>query len=154
LYRARRFEEAISHLNRAIALEPRSYGGYLRLADAYEEIGRYTEALALHNKAEALSNRQPACSLRVARIYARMGKHEDARQILDRLVRTGKHDSLTGSYSTLLAGLYAALGDRDEAFRVLFKNVEFRDGLGVYAKVDPPLDALIQIHGGRYCSAA
>ena len=42
----------------------------------------------------------------------------------------------------LVAGLYAALGDKDEAFRLLFKNTEVRDGLGVYVKVDPALDPL------------
>ena len=46
LYRARRFDEAILHLNQAIELEPETAGNYGRLADVYEEMGRYDEALA------------------------------------------------------------------------------------------------------------
>jgi TolB-like protein/DNA-binding winged helix-turn-helix (wHTH) protein/Tfp pilus assembly protein PilF len=134
LYRSRRFEEAISHLNRAIELEPGSFGGYTRLADVYEEMGRYAEALELNEKARVLLNRPPGRSVRVARIYARMGRRKEAREILDRLRETGTRESL--------AGLYAALDDKDEAFRVLFENTEIRDGLGFYVKVDPPLDVL------------
>jgi TolB-like protein/DNA-binding winged helix-turn-helix (wHTH) protein/Flp pilus assembly protein TadD len=132
LYRARRFEEAVSHLNRAIALEPESAGAYGRLADVYEEMGRYTEALAMHKKADALLNRPPGRDVRVARIYARMGKRKEARQILDRLPKTGR-------YYEGLAGVYAALGNKDEAFRLLFKKV--RPSLN-YVKTDPPLENL------------
>ena len=135
LYRARRFEAAISHLNRAIELEPQSPGAYARLADVYEEMGRYTEALALNEKVRTLRNRPPGHSPRVARIYARMGKRKDAMQILGTL-RSTDGDAF------LIAGLHAALGDKDEAFRLLFKNTEVRDGLGVYVKTDPALDPL------------
>ena len=152
LYRARRFEDAISHLNRAIELEPQSPGSYSRLGDVYEQMGRYTEALALQEKAGALRNHPRERSPQVARIYARMGKRKEAMEILDTLQRTGGDQFLAGlnvpgsgptlSASLDLAGLYAALGDNDEAFRLLFKNIEVRDGLGVYVKVDPPLDPL------------
>ena len=144
LYRARRFEDAISHMNRAIELEPQSPGAYSRLADVYEQMGRYTEALALHEKVRAIGNHPPGRSPRVARIYARMGKRKEARQILATLRRTGGDQFLAGLYNASLdlAGLYAALGDKDEAFRLLFKYTEVRDGLGVYVKVDPPLDVL------------
>ena len=143
LYRARRFEDAISHLNRAIELEPQSPGEYSRLADVYEQMGRYNEALALHEKVRSLGNRSSTRSLRVARIYARMGKPKEARQILDTLRSTGGDRFLAGLNAGLdLAGLYAALGDKDEAFRLLLKNTEVRYGLGIYVKVDPPLDPL------------
>jgi TolB-like protein/DNA-binding winged helix-turn-helix (wHTH) protein/Tfp pilus assembly protein PilF len=135
LYRARRFEDAISYLNRAIELEPQSPGAYSRLADVYEQMGKYTEALALNEKFSALRNHPPERNPRVARIYARMGKRKEARQILDSLRRSDGD-------AFLIAGLHAALGDKDEAFRLLFKNTEVRDGLGVYVKVDPPLDPL------------
>jgi TolB-like protein/cytochrome c-type biogenesis protein CcmH/NrfG len=134
LYRARRFEEAIPHLKRAIALEPQSPGGYWRLADVYEEMGRYAEALSLAERAAMLVNRQPDSSFQVARIHARMGKRKEARQILAALPKTGR------DYSEL-AGVYAALGDKDEAFRLLFKKGEHRPILN-YSKTDPPLEPL------------
>jgi tetratricopeptide (TPR) repeat protein len=134
LYRARRFEEAIPHLKRAIALEPQSPGGYGRLADVYEEMGRYAEALSLAERAAMLFNRQPDSSIKVARIHARMGKRKEARQILAALPKTDR------DYSEL-AGVYAALGDKDEAFRLLFKKGEHRPTLN-YSKTDPPLEPL------------
>jgi tetratricopeptide (TPR) repeat protein len=135
LYRARKFEEAIPHLNRAIALEPGSSGGYERLADVYEELGRYDEALALHERVRALLNRPPGSSLDVARIYARMGKRKQARQILATFL--AGPDALFHK----LAGVYAALGQKDEAFRMLFKKSESREGLA-YMAVDPSLESL------------
>jgi TolB-like protein/DNA-binding winged helix-turn-helix (wHTH) protein/Tfp pilus assembly protein PilF len=134
LYRARRFEEAIPHLNRAIELEPQSPGGYGRLADVYEEIGQYAEALALHEKVEALANRPVSRRVQVARIYSRMGKRKEARQLLDALRTTGR------SYSGL-EQVYAALGDKDEAFRLLFRKPDERPILN-YTKTDPPLAVL------------
>jgi hypothetical protein len=40
-----------------------------------------------------------------------------------------------------LAEAYAALGDKDEAFRQLFRRIEDQTGLN-YAKADPPFDSL------------
>src|SRR6266566_3117100 len=84
-------------------------------------------------KARALVNRPPGPSLPVARIYARMGKRKEARQILDAVPKTGSHVSL--------ATVYAALGDKGEAFRLLFENIEVHDGLA-YVKTDPRLASL------------
>lgn len=134
LYRARRFDEAILHLNQAIELQPQAAGNYGRLADVYEEMGRFDEALAVHEKEKKVSGRAQDLSPAVARIYARMGKADEARRILD-LQRT------QGSQWFVLATTYAALGDNDEAFRLLFQATEERDALN-YVKTDPRLDSL------------
>ena len=134
LYRARRFDEAIPHLNQAIELQPEAAGNYGRLADVYEEMGRYDEALAVHEKERKVSGRAQDLSPAVARIYARMGKRDEARRILE-LQRT------RGSQWFVLATTYAALGDNDEAFRLLFQVTEERDALN-YVKTDPRLDSL------------
>jgi eukaryotic-like serine/threonine-protein kinase len=42
----------------------------------------------------------------------------------------------------LVAGVYAALGDKDEAFRILEKAIEERNSLLVVLKEDPPLENL------------
>lgn len=134
LYRARRFDDAIPHLKQAIELQPEAAGHYGRLADVYEEMGRYDEALAVHEKEKAVSGRAQDLSPAVARIYARMGKPDEARRMLD-LQRT------KGSQWFVLATTYAALGDNDEAFRLLFQVTEERDALN-YVKTDPRLDSL------------
>jgi TolB-like protein/DNA-binding winged helix-turn-helix (wHTH) protein/Flp pilus assembly protein TadD len=134
LYRARRFDEAILHLNQAIELEPQTAGNYHRLADVYEEMARYDEALALHDKEDKLLGRSSAVGPDIARIYARMGRRDQARQVLP-LRQTSKRAWLS------LAAAYAALDDREEAFRLLFDSIEERDGLN-YVKTDPRLDPL------------
>jgi TolB-like protein/Tfp pilus assembly protein PilF len=133
LYRARKFDEAIAHLNRAIELAPQSpAGAYHRLAEVYEQLGRYAEALALLEKAISVEDRSASVLLR-ARIYARMGKRKEARQILD---------ASRGRDPQLLATVYAALGEKDEAFRLLFRAIEEPQGLPVYMKTSPPFDSL------------
>ena len=134
LYRARRFDDAIAHLNEAIELEPQTPGNYHRLADVYEEVGRYDEALDLHGKEDALLGRPPGAGPAIARIYARMGKPAEARRILraPRAAQVGVDESAT---------VYAALGDKDEAFRSLSRMFEEREGLN-YVKTDPRFDSL------------
>jgi tetratricopeptide (TPR) repeat protein len=136
LYRARRFDEAISHLNRAISLEPRNHAAYGRLGDVYEEMGKYAEALAANEKANALAGRA-VYSADIARIYARMGKRNEARQILETFRNRAVDLPVMAA-----AGAYAALGDRDEAFRMLFSKVEEHNVSDMYVKVAPPLDSL------------
>ena len=132
LYRARKFDEAMVHYNRAIELAPYSAAGaYHRLAEVYEELGRYAEALALLQKAAAAENRSGS-RLATARIYARMGKREEARAIAN---------SSKGSDPYSLAMVYAALGENDEAFRLLLRALEDSPSLG-YANTDPKFDSL------------
>jgi len=133
LYRARRFEEAIPHLNQAIELEPQT-ANYHRLADVYEEMGRYDEALALHERETRVLGRPSGVGPDVARIYARMGNRDKARQVLS-LGEKSQRPFL------LYAAAHAALGERDEAFRLLFNAVEERDALN-FVKTDPRLDSL------------
>jgi TolB-like protein/Tfp pilus assembly protein PilF len=134
LYRAHRFDEAIVHLNQAIELEPQSAGSYQRLADVLEEMGRYADAIALHEKRDRMLGASVGVSPEIARIYARMGKPGEARRILN-LNRT------TSPPRFVTATTYAALGARDEAFRLLFQMTEARDVLN-YVKTDPRLDTL------------
>ena len=61
-----------------------------------------------------------------------MGRQREARQMVSGL-KAGAFD---------IAGVYAALGDKDEAFRILEKAVKERDSLLVFFKEDPTLDDL------------
>jgi TolB-like protein/Tfp pilus assembly protein PilF len=137
LYRARRFDEAISYLNRAIALEPRNLGAHARLGDVYAQMGQYAEALAAYEKGNSATGDATAISARVARVYARMGKRNEARQVLAALRKRPAGLPLIES-----AGAYTALGYKDEAFRLLFRNLEERSEVGIFVNEDPPFDEL------------
>jgi TolB-like protein/DNA-binding winged helix-turn-helix (wHTH) protein len=135
LYRARRYDEAIVHLHRAIELDPQSpAGAYGRLADVYEAVGKYGEALMLLENETSIEGRPRNANgtVAAARIYALMGKRKEA---------IGMLKGSRGSNPQVLAMAYTALGDHDEAFRLLFRIIE-DPSFNVYVKTDPRFDRL------------
>jgi TolB-like protein/Tfp pilus assembly protein PilF len=131
LYRARKYEEAITHFNQALELESRNYTAHIRLGDVYAKLGRYDEAITMFEKAAQLRS-EGMHSARLARVYALMGKQREARQLLSQ--------SKAGPFD--IAGAYVALGDKDEAFRILEQAVGARNSLLVFFKEDPTFDDL------------
>jgi eukaryotic-like serine/threonine-protein kinase len=131
LYRSRKYDEATLHLKRALELEPRNYSAYVRLGDVYAKLGRYDDAITVFEKAAQLRS-DGKHAARIARVYALMGRKHEARQMLIE-IKEGPFE---------IAGVYAALGDLDEAFRILLKAVEERNSLLVYLKEDPSFDNL------------
>jgi TolB-like protein/Tfp pilus assembly protein PilF len=132
LYRARRYEEAVPHLKRAVELEPRSIGANFRLGDVYAQLGRYDEAIAAFEKIRELTRDERTFRAGIARVHALVGRQREARQMISG-VKAQPID---------VAGVYAALGDKDEAFRILEKAIEERNSLLVVLKEDPPLENL------------
>ena len=135
LYRGRRYDDAIVHLNRAIELDPQAPArAYRRLADVYEAVGKYDEALTLLEKEARIDGRSGGAShtTRAARIQALMGNREEAIEMLNGLRGANPHE---------LAMAYTALGDYDEAFRLLFGIID-EPSFDVYVKTDPAFDRL------------
>ena len=131
LYRAHRYEEALPHLLRAVELEPRGLGANVRLGDLYVQLGRYDEAIATYERAREVDPNGRNFQAAVARVYALMGRHREARQMVSGLKAN----------PYIIAGVYAALRDKDEAFRILEKAVEEHQ-LITPLKVEPPLESL------------
>jgi tetratricopeptide (TPR) repeat protein len=142
LYRARKYEEALPYLHRAIELDPNPGNAmpYWILGDIYVELGRYDEAIASFKKFQShIGGDAVGSSAGVARAYARMGKQNEARRILAELKAT--NDPNKFSFGPV-AHAYTALGNKDEAFKVLFRLVEERNNLATHLKADPPLESL------------
>ena len=78
-------------------------------------------------------------SAEIAGVYARMGKQKEARRMLAELKATTDPASFSNAP---VAQAYTALGDKDEAFKVLFRLVEERNNLATTIKADPPFDSL------------
>ncbi len=131
-YRARRYEEALPVLQRAVQLEPRSLGANSRLGSVYAELGRYEEALAVYQKAEEIAPSIEGWRDVTAYVYARMGRKEEARQMVSGLK----------AFPIDVAGVYAALDDKDEAFRILEEAIEQRKQQLIVLKEDPTLENL------------
>jgi eukaryotic-like serine/threonine-protein kinase len=147
LYRARNYAEAERRLKLALELDPRDYGAYSRLGDLYEQVGKYTDAIANLKKGDELRSGSGSggratvyIKYRLIRVYARMGRREEALRMLKDLERTTEPLGFN-KYSAATA--WAELGDKDEAFRLLFSVVEERGHLNIYyLNVDPSLDSL------------
>jgi len=141
LYRAGKYAEAEPRLLRAIELDSRDYAAYGRLGDLYEQMGRYPEAIASLEKAEALRSDGNSIIIRgrQARVYAVMGRRDEARRILEEIKATTEPDRLP---FLPMAAAYTALGDKDEAFKLLFRAIDERNTVITYVKEDPPLKSL------------
>jgi TolB-like protein/DNA-binding winged helix-turn-helix (wHTH) protein/Flp pilus assembly protein TadD len=131
LYRAYRFEEALPHLLRAVELEPRGLTPNVRLGDLYVQLGRYQEAIAAYKKAREVDPNGKNFQAALAHVYALMGKHQEARQMVRGLTAN----------PYIIAAVYAALGDKDDAFKILEKAVDEHQLL-TPIKVEPPLKNL------------
>jgi TolB-like protein/DNA-binding winged helix-turn-helix (wHTH) protein/Tfp pilus assembly protein PilF len=136
LYRARQYEKAVTRYQRALELDPGYVPALDRIADAYEQMGKYDEALAYAQKyLQATGDSRLGLALR-ARMYARMGRRREAVEALRIFEKTRAPG---GDYE--LAGIYSALGDRDRAITELEKGVETRSMMP-FVFVDPQLDSL------------
>jgi TolB-like protein/Tfp pilus assembly protein PilF len=128
-YRARRYDEAIAPLKRAIELEPGNPLSYGRLIDVYLVQGRHSEALELHGKAPELPGGRPR-SAALVHIYAAMGRADEARTLAQ------------SSGIPLVPDVLVALGEHDAAFERLFKSLDERRRWFPFIKDDPRFDPL------------
>jgi len=99
-----------------------------------------TEATAELQKAVDLSNGRVEMKAALAHVYALSGKKNEAQKIIDELSALGQ-EATSRSYH--IAVIYAALGEKDQAFTWLQKAYQERDiFMGVRLKTDPKLDSL------------
>ena len=138
-YLARKYEQAITQLHKVIEMEANFPAAHSVLGCVYAQMQMYPEALAEYDKVLELFKAVPAVenSVKVmkAQAYGRWGKRAEALKLL------GEVDAgLVSPYS--VAGVYAALEDRDKAFEALEKAFAQHDMQLVSLKVDPTLDGL------------
>jgi serine/threonine-protein kinase len=133
---ARRYDEAIDQLKTTLEIEPNFAEAHFQLALAYEGKRKYEKAAAAFQKAAELF---PDATMRgwVAREKALAGKPEEARKILAELQGLSKQQYVS---PYMIAIIYAALGDREQAFEWLERVYEDRSYYVVWLKVDPIWD--------------
>ena len=76
------------------------------------------KAIALYQKAQATRN-FPSAGLAVT--YAKMGRGEDAQHVLDQLLEKSRQQYVAAD---AIAAVYAAMEDKDEAFRWLDRAID------------------------------
>jgi serine/threonine protein kinase/Tfp pilus assembly protein PilF len=136
-YRARQYEKAIALYKQALELDPGYLPALSRIADAYEQLGKFDEALASAQKLINGAGDRRLDRRSLARIYARMGRRREAMEIVQAIER----DGALGGAEFALAAIYSALGDRDHAIAALERGVQQRSVLAVVFR-DPQLDPL------------
>ena len=110
---ADRIDDAIDAGNRIVQIDPNYVYVEPDLANAYREKGDFQKAIELYEKAQATTH-FPSAGLAIT--YAKMGRREDARRILEQLIEKSRQQYVAGD---MIATVYAALGEKDEAFRWL-----------------------------------
>ena len=133
LYRSGNLSAAAARLERAIEREPRSSQAHVRLAEVYAQMSRFNESLELYEKARLLRGSpsdDPRQLAVIAEVYALMGRRHEAKRILADL-----RDQASPA-------AYAILGEKTEAFRLLFKMAANREQDVLNVKADPMLKSL------------
>ena len=139
---AGRYEEAVKQARKTLDLDPELVPGHEILGQIYEDEGKLNEAIIEYSKANELGP-TPSNFAMLAHAYAKTGRMGETRKILDKLSDLSGQQYV-GSYP--LAIVHLALGEKDEALRLLEQSFLERDILlqGLYGsiKIDKRLDPL------------
>jgi TolB-like protein/DNA-binding winged helix-turn-helix (wHTH) protein len=139
LYWARRNDEAIVQLHKALELDPNFDWAHFWLGRAYEQKGLYDKAIAHFEKARDAPGSLMDKTAALGHVYAAQGRRERAMQVIESLRR----ESARQFVSTVnLAEIYTALGRQDEAFRELDAACKSRNNWLLTIRVEPNFDPL------------
>ncbi|UCG88060.1 MAG: protein kinase [Gemmatimonadota bacterium] len=132
---ARRYDEAISQLNRVVALEADYRDAHIWLCYSYAKKGIYEEAA--RESAQVTGYRQDWWP--VAWILGVAGQSAQARRIIDQIPPEEREKPIN---SYFLAPILGEIGEKDRAFDALERAYRGRTPLMAVLKVDPRLDSL------------
>jgi len=138
-YYARDFERARSKLEEVHELEDDFVPTMLWLGLARHQLEDHDGAVTVLQRAIDVSDGSPLMWCALGRVYAATGKRSDAGAVLDLLEQQARQEWVPPGQ---IAGIHAALGRTDDAFRWLERGYEQRDPWMVFTKVDPAWDAL------------
>lgn len=136
---SRRFDEAAAKFRKALEMDPNFGFGHWSLGRALAGQGRYDEAIATQKRAIALSGDSPDEPAELGRDYALAGRRREALEIVDELARRSERRYVAPS---LIAAIYGALGDQDDAFAWLEKALAEHDIILVMLEVEPMFDSV------------
>ncbi len=141
LYKARSYDQLIAEHAQTVASwpDPRFFYWDSFLGAAYREKGQFAQALAEYERAQQAAGDMPLYGYAVT--LARAGEIAKARAILTRLQAYGRDHYVN---PITFVAVYAALGDRDQAFAWLDRTVADRTGWLWGIATWPEFDSLQQ----------
>jgi TolB-like protein len=148
---SKQYDRAIAYFGKALEMDADFPFAHFALAEAYDRSGRYKEALAEHEKAVALAQQQHAVALHgtdaPAAWYALTGPLQNAYSALhgpgywqQRLESAKKLHAEHAAPATAVAGIYAILGDNEQAFAWLEKAYQESDDFLVFVNIQPQFE--------------
>jgi TolB-like protein/DNA-binding winged helix-turn-helix (wHTH) protein/Tfp pilus assembly protein PilF len=137
LYRAHRYDESIAELHRAVALDPDRMFTHIFLGMAYEQKGSCAEALNEFRIVQTFTAGRDGTG--AAHAEAMCGRPADARRAI-KIVAGPSSDPVQDWF--YVAGVFAALGEKDQAFEWLDKAIQNRDFFLTEMKEHPFMDPL------------
>lgn len=112
---------------------------YNNIAIAYAQMKRFNEALAASQRATILMGQDPDTLSTLGIIYALSGRANEARWVAGTLEQLAKKRYVQ---AYLIASIYSALGDKDQAFIWLRRAGEQRDSYVLRIRIDPVFDKI------------
>ncbi len=136
LYFARRYDEALTHLHKAITADPDDYNLHVFLGLVLEQKGDHAGAIAEMEKAVAYyTNNDNLAEL--AHIYGTAGRRQDAERTIARLLERRRSGFVPAGD---IAFAYAGLGDRDQVIHWLDLAIQDHSEWTIFLRVEPGFD--------------
>ncbi len=135
----RRYDAAIAALKKTLDLDPTFTYASWGIAQAYEEKKMYQEAMEELNKAKTYDPNWVWIKSEMGCVLASLGRRSEAEAIIEELRKRSSSEYVD---ATLIAFIYIALGDKDQAFVWLEKGYQERAGNIPWIHLDPRYDKL------------
>jgi TolB-like protein/Tfp pilus assembly protein PilF len=140
---ARRYDESIAQFQKALDLNPNLPVVRSMLAMAYAMKHMYPQAFTEYDKIpdpdKSVSTENQIVAGLLGWIYALSGRRADALRIAHQLQDLSSHAYVDFYWSGVI---YAGLGDKDDAFRLVEKGYEEHSAAMLYLAVDPFWDGV------------
>jgi serine/threonine-protein kinase len=138
-YFAHQFDQARAQFQKTLSIEPNAAFLYYDMCMNEALAGKYDEAFADYKQAESkFGSDNPQALAILGLAYALAGKQAEAARVANDLEQMA-HQKYVRPYD--IAVVYAALGQRDQAFALLDKSYEERSFM-LLIKVDPAFDKI------------
>ncbi len=135
---ARRSDAALDQGRRLLEMEPYFFGAHWLIGTAYYLKGMYEQSIAEHKKALDFGG-SPVILASLGRLYGLSGRRSEALHVIEELSEMRKQRYIP---AINIAGVYAGLGEPDQAFEWLERAYQERNSALTSLGVNSALDNL------------
>ena len=140
LHFQRKYDEAIEHHRKALAIEPDFVEAHFNLGMIYEQKSMFAEAIAEFRRVIRIAGRAPFWLAGLGHAYGVAGRKGKAREILRELQLLRSKRSSVSAFD--VAWVKLGLNEIDATFEWMERALEERCSPLVYQKIEPALDIL------------